>query len=149
MSESIQQRGGSANGAAEQAAERVYQEWDDALGRKDVSDCIELYTPDCTLESPLVRNLLGSERGVVQGIDNLRDFVTVVFERTPDSRKRYRTGFFTDGRTITWEYPRVTPDGEQMDLVEVMELKDGLIHQHRVYWGWSGVDVLTRDAYRR
>ena len=27
-----------------------------------------------------------------------------------------------------WEYPRATPDGEQMDFVEVMEIDDdGLI----------------------
>lgn len=24
-----------------------------------------------------------------------------------------------------------------MELVEVMDIEDGLIH-HRVYWGWSG-----------
>jgi hypothetical protein len=34
-----------------------------------------------------------------------------------------------------WEYPRDTPDGEQMAFVEVMELKGGLIQHHRVYWG--------------
>jgi hypothetical protein len=30
--------------------------------------------------------------------------------------------------------------GEQMDLVEVMELNDeGLIQHHKVYWGWFGL----------
>ena len=49
-----------------------------------------------------------------------------------------------------WEYPRATPDGEQMDFVEVMELnEEGLIQNHRVYWGWYGVGVLSRDAYHR
>ena len=43
--------------------------------------------------------------------------------------------------------PRETPSGEQMDFVEVMELEDGLIHAHRVYWGWRGVDVLINDQY--
>jgi hypothetical protein len=42
---------------------------------------------------------------------------------------------------VTWEYPRVSPDGPQMELVEVMEVEvmeveDGLIKAHRVYWGW-------------
>ena len=41
-----------------------------------------------------------------------------------------------------WEYPRATPTGEQIDLVEVMELRDGLIQRHRVYWGWFGVKAL-------
>ena len=54
----------------------------------------------------------------------------------PHSRKRYREGFFTDGRKLIWEYPRATPNGDQMDFVESMELNDeGLISRHRVYWG--------------
>jgi hypothetical protein len=36
-----------------------------------------------------------------------------------------------------------------MDLVEVMDVKNGLIHHHRVYWGWKSVKVLEDDAYRR
>ena len=47
------------------------------------------------------------------------------------------------------EYPRVTVDGQQMDLVEVMELNDGLIQRHRAYWGWLGVKLLAEDGYRR
>jgi hypothetical protein len=42
------------------------------------------------------------------------------------------TGYLTDGQTLMWEYPRVTPDGEQMDFVGVMEVRNGLIHRHRV-----------------
>ena len=49
-----------------------------------------------------------------------------------------------------WEYPRSTPQGDQMDFVEVMELNDeGLIQYHRVYWGWYGFGVLQRDEYHR
>jgi len=28
-----------------------------------------------------------------------------------------------------------------MDFVEVMEIEDELIHAHRVYWVWRGVDA--------
>lgn len=48
-----------------------------------------------------------------------------------------------------WAYPREAPDGEQMDFVEVMALRNGLIRHHRVYWGWFGVRVLLCDEYRR
>ncbi len=41
------------------------------------------------------------------------------------------------------------PEGEQMDFVEVMEIDDGLIHAHRVYWGWRGVDIILQDQYHR
>ena len=61
----------------------------------------------------------------------------------------HRAGFFTDGHRATWEYPRETPDGDQMDFVEVMEVEDGLIQAHRVYWGWRGMDILMKDQYHR
>jgi len=132
-----------------QAADRIYHKWDDALGAKDVEAAIALYTRDCTLESPLVRHLLRSEEGIVDGREKLREFIGVVFERTPAVRERYREGFFTDGRKLMWEYPRQKPDGEQMDFVEVMETRDGLIHRHCVYWGWYGVKLLQEDRYHR
>jgi hypothetical protein len=132
------------------SAEQIYHDWDEALGRKDVEAAIALYAPDCILESPLVCHLLKSERGVVEGRDKLRDFVHLVFSRTPSTRQRYRNGFFTDGRKLIWEYPRATPNGEQMDFVESMEINDdGLIQRHCVYWGWYGVGVLQRDAYHQ
>jgi ketosteroid isomerase-like protein len=134
---------------AVQAVERVYRLWDEALGAKDVEAAAALYAPDTVLESPLVRHLLKSERGVIEGRENLRSFLRLVFERTPPSRRRYRSGFFTDGRKLIWEYPRRTPDGDQMDFVEAMEIEDGLIRRHCVYWGWFGVKVIEQDRYRR
>jgi hypothetical protein len=50
--------------------------------------------------------------------------------------------FFSNGRQLTWEYPRATPQGDQVDLVEVMDIAGGLIAYHRVYWGWVGFKVL-------
>jgi SnoaL-like domain len=131
-------------------AERIYHDWDEALGRKDVDAAMTLYARDCVFESPLVCHLIKSERGVVEGRDKLREFVSLVFARTPTVRQRYRKGFFTDGRKLIWEYPRATPSGEQMDFMESMEINDdGLIQRHCVYWGWYGVGVLRRDAYHQ
>ena len=130
-----------------QAAERIYHAWDEALGRRTR----RRHAPLCTgryLESPLVRHLLGTEEGVIRGRDNLREFVEKVLARTPPSRQRYRDGFFTDGRRLIWEYPRAAKDGQQMDLVEAMDIVDGLIQRHCVYWGWLAVKVLEEDRYR-
>jgi len=129
-------------------AERIYHEWDEALGRKDIDAAMKLYALDIVLESPLVRHLLGGAEGVVRGRDNLRDFVKLVFASAPPLRRRHREGFFTDGRRLMWEYPRAAPDGPQMDLVEVMDIADGLIRRHCVYWGWLGVKVLEEDGHR-
>ena len=128
--------------------DRIYEAWDDALGRKDLDAAMALYADDATLESPLVCHLLGRERGVLQGKPALRSFVAEVFERTPPSRRRHRSVLFTDGRRALWEYPREAPDGEQLDLLESMDIRDGLIQHHRVYWGWNGVNTLLGDRYR-
>ena len=98
-------------------AERIYHEWDKALGAKDLDAAPALYAPDATIESPLVAHLLGKKKGVCQGHDELRQFIAKVFQHQPPQRKHFRTGYFTDGAKIMWEYPRVTPDGEQMDFV--------------------------------
>lgn len=126
-------------------AERIYRLWDEALGNKDLEAALALYAPDASIESPLVQHLMQTKHGVVSGTDNLREFITRVFRTNPPQRKRFKQGFFSDGQVITWEYPRQSPDGDQMDLVEVMEIVDGLIQRHRVYWGWYALNVL-RDS---
>lgn len=130
------------------AARRIYQEWDEALGNADLEGSLRLYTADATLESALVRHLTGAESGVIEGRDALRRFVEKVYAQPLPGRTRYRTGLLTDGTTLMWEYPRVTPSGQQVDLVEVMELEDGLIRRHRVYWGWLGIKTLQQTPRR-
>lgn len=47
---------------------------------------------------------------------------------------------------LVWEYPRQTPDGEQVDILELMEIRNGLIVNHRIYWGWFGTQMLIKSA---
>lgn len=125
----------------------VHERWNEALRNKDVDAAIALYAPDTVLESPLVRHLIKSKEGIVRGREKLREFVTMVFANQPASRRTYRKGFFTDGHTLMWEYPRAAPDGDQMDFVEVMEIENGLIAYHRVYWGWYGLRILEENRH--
>jgi len=117
----------------------IFEAWDAALGARDLDASMALYQPDATLESPLVRHLLGTDEGIVRGRENLRAFVARVFASERPERRRFRVGFLTDGSRVTWEYPRQSGDGDQMDIVEVMEVRDELIQHHRVYWGWYSV----------
>lgn len=134
---------------AEAAIEHIFTAWDAALGGKDREAALALYADDATLESPLVCHLLGTEQGIVRGRAALSRFIDRVFAHQPPKRRRFRTGYLTDGTRLTWEYPRVSPDGEQMDIVEVMEIADGLIAHHRVYWGWLGVGMIVSGQHPR
>ena len=104
------------------------------------------------LESPLVPALLdGWPSGVLRGQQELRPFVEAAIRKRPnDAIRGYRTGgYLTDGRMLFWEYPRATPQGDQLELAEVMEIEDGLIRCHRIYWGWVGFDRLLKHARDR
>ncbi|MGH9898601.1 MAG: nuclear transport factor 2 family protein [Pyrinomonadaceae bacterium] len=131
------------------AVERIYHEWDKAWSNDDLDAMIALYAPDAVLESPLIPHLLGTKTGICQGRDEIRVLLETAAPRKPGKRTFNRAGYFTDGRLLVWEYPRTTPDGEQMDFFEVMEIEGGLIKKHRVYWGWRGFGVIKADAYHK
>jgi len=135
--------------ATHREIERIYNTWDKMLAKRDVEGALALYAPDATLESPLIPHLLQTERGICRGTEQLGHFLTIVFQRTPARRRHFRSGYFTDGKRLIWEYPRQTPDGEQMNFAEVMDIEQGLIKHHRVYWGWFGVQIMKSDKYRR
>jgi hypothetical protein len=137
-------------GSGSTPVERMYFAWNDALSRNDADALLALYAKDAVLESPLVPHLLGTERGVLHGHEELRPLLDKLADRKPPTRQYHRTGYLTDGKRLIWEYPRDSGQGDQMDFVEAMELNDdGLIQKHCVYWGWFGVRILQRDQYRR
>jgi hypothetical protein len=131
--------------------ERIYNEWDKALSSNDVDALMQLYAEDAIIESPLIPHLLKKERGICKGAKEIRELLDIVAERKPSKRKYFRSDFLTDGkRKFMWEYPRSTPQGDQMDFAEVMELnEEGRIGYHRVYWGWYGFGVLQHNEYHQ
>jgi hypothetical protein len=130
-----EQKSGSLNGLSYPEIERIYREWDEALSKNDSTALVALYAPDATLESPAVSHLMGTEKGICRGREELKTLFDIVGQRKQNIRQFYRSGYFTDGKKLMWEYPHTTPEGDQMDFVEVMEIENGLIQKHRVYWG--------------
>lgn len=130
-------------------AERIHHAWNDALATKNAEALIALYAEDAMIESPLVRYLLDTDEGVCKGRDAIRAFIPLVFKHQPKERRTHRNPVSTDGHVMMWEYPRATPEGDQMDFTEVMEIENGRIRRHRVYWGWYGVRTLTTGSHSR
>jgi steroid Delta-isomerase len=122
----------------------VWTEWHEATTTRDRDRMAALYTPDATFESPTVVALTGASDGILHGAGNIADLLLKVWEATPDALGEwYRTpDYYTNGSLLMWEYPSQTPTGRQAGLVESMDLDDGLIAHHRVYWGWVGVGAL-------
>jgi len=131
------------------AAEHIYREWMKRLAARTSTAALKLYAPDAVLESPLVRHILGGAEGIIRGRDDLRSFVD---NGLPAVRLRYgnatRDGFLTDGKRLIWEYPRLAPNGQQIDLVEAMDIAAGSFSGIACIGGWLGVKVLEEDGYR-
>ena len=129
--------------------ERIYKLWDKYARDVDVNGLLSLYTSDATLETPVIPAILNTETGVLKGHSELRHFFEEGGRRRPNELVRWHREperFFFDGRRLMWEYPRKAPDGSQIELVEVMDLSNGLIQYHRIYWGWFGIQRLIQSA---
>ncbi|MGD8379462.1 MAG: nuclear transport factor 2 family protein [Gammaproteobacteria bacterium] len=131
--------------------ERIYRLWDRYAREGDIEGLLSLYTGDAILETPVINAIFDTDNGVLQGRDALRHFFIEGTRRRPNALVRwYREPgrFFFDGERLIWEYPRQAPDGNQIEIVEIMDLADGLIAHHRIYWGWFGVRQLIDSARR-
>lgn len=129
-------------------AQLVHDEWDRRTRAHDIDGLLELYLPDAVLESPLVPRVMDSTSGVLTGHRQLREFFERGTRGRPNELVRFhRSGqfLFADGR-LFWEYPRRTPDGDQVDIAEVMDLHGQRIARHRIYWGWFGTPLLQRTS---
>ena len=88
------------------------------------------------------------DSGVLHGREAILAFLQEGTRRRPNELVRwYRTGrYFVSGDTLVWEYPRHTPDGNQVDILELMQIQSGKIQWHRIYWGWFGTQMLIQSA---
>jgi hypothetical protein len=137
-----------AEHGAKAAAEFIFHEWDRRARSRDVAGLVDLYAEHAVLESPLVPRILGQPSGVLRGKDELARFFEGGGRRRPNELVRWhRSGsYLWDGHTLSWEYQRMTPEGDQVDIAEVMDVADGRITAHRIYWGWFGTEMLIASA---
>ena len=130
-------------------ARHIYEQWHQAAKNRDTAALIALYADDAELESPLVPVILGRDSGILRGHAEILVFLEEGSRRRPNELVRwYRDGrYLAAGKLLVWEYPRQTPDGSQVDILELMELDDdGKIRRHRIYWGWFGTQMLIASA---
>jgi ketosteroid isomerase-like protein len=127
----------------------VFDEWHRTIRDRDIDGLVALYAEDAIFESPAVAALNGGADGMLRGRSEIRSYFEKNFFAKMDKTviEWFRTGkYFTDGTILEWEYPRQSPKGNQNDIVESMDLKDGLIKHHRVYWGWVGMKNILDAA---
>jgi hypothetical protein len=130
----------------------IYERWHEALMSRDLAAMVALYAEDAVMETPSVLAMFPErEDGVLRGRGEIKKLFVRNFSALAQAfSDLYRTGlFFSNGRLLTWEYPRQTPHGEQVDLFESMDIENRLIVHHRVYWGWKGLRTLLAARERK
>ena len=128
----------------------IYEKWHQYAKERDVEALIALYADHAVFESPLVPAILDRTNGVLNGKDDIKFFLQEGTKRRPNELvKWFRRGdYLTNGRLLVWEYPRQTDEGEQIDILELMEIENGLIQQHRIYCGWKGCLLISQGLAR-
>lgn len=69
--------------------ERIYEAWDRYARTVDTEGRLSLYAEDAVLETPLIPVILGVERGLLKGHDELRAFFDEGARRRPSELVRW------------------------------------------------------------
>jgi ketosteroid isomerase-like protein len=125
----------------------AFDEWHRAVKDQDAGGMAALYAHDGVLETPARASPVARAGGRRRA--RQRRHREVLRAKLPGRSGEgvfedwFRSGqYFTDGQLLIWEYPRETPKGDQTDVIESMDLENGQITHHRVYWGWVGFSKL-------
>ena len=108
--------------------------WFKAFNEQNLENLLELYDDSAEHYSPKLKIREPETNGLIKGKDALRNWWKDCFERLPTLR--YQVNKLTaDSEQIFMEYTRKV-DGEQdMEIGEVLEIKDEKIVFSRVYHG--------------
>src|SRR5436190_1725991 len=93
----------------------IYQRWHETVLGRDLDGLMALYAQDAIFETPLILATMDDRsEGILRGSAEIRPFFEAAFRKPQGGLGRwYRTGtFFSNGRQLTWEYPRETPEGD-------------------------------------
>lgn len=108
--------------------------WFKAFNEQNLDDLLDLYDGSAQHYSPKLKAREPQTNGLIKGKETLRNWWKDCFERLPTLK--YQVNKLTaDSRQIFMEYTRKVEGEEDMEIREVLEIKDGKIVFSRVYHG--------------
>lgn len=131
---------------------QIFELWDNYAKTGNIPGLLSLYADDAHFETPLVPILMEREDGTLKTKKDLELFFLEGTKRRPNELVRWhRTGkYFIDENILIWEYPRETPIGNQVDIIEFIEMNvEGKIKRHKIYWGWFGTQMLIKSSLNK
>lgn len=108
--------------------------WFKAFNDHNLENLLELYDDDAEHFSPKLKIRQPETDGLIRGKDSLRKWWKDCFERLPTLK--YSVNKLTaDSDQVFMEYTRKVEGEEDMQIGEVLEIKNGKIVFSRVYHG--------------
>lgn len=108
--------------------------WFDAFNRHDLEALLSLYHADAKHYSPKLKQRKPETLGLIQGKIALKEWWEDAFMRLPSLKYELKK-FTADDMQVFMEYTRHVEGEANLEVGEVLEIKEGLIIFSRVYHG--------------
>ena len=112
----------------------IAKKWLQAFNEHNLEDLLVLYDEHAEHFSPKLMIRKPETNGLIKGKAAMRNWWQDAFERLPQLSYQEKTITANEER-VFMEYIRIVPGENDMNVAEVLEIKDGLIVASRVYHG--------------
>ncbi|MEO8086573.1 MAG: nuclear transport factor 2 family protein [Bacteroidota bacterium] len=112
----------------------IAKKWLNAFNEHDLEKLLELYDASAVHFSPKLKAKKPETNGMVKGKEAMRDWWRDAFQRLPGLVYKEQS-LTANSERVFMEYERIVPGEENMNVAEVLEIKNGLISASRVYHG--------------
>ena len=108
--------------------------WLEAFNTKQLERLLDLYDDNAEHYSPKLKLRMPETNGLVKGKSTMREWWQDAFDRLPTLHYKVKT-ITADTDRVFMEYTRTVQGEEDMDVAEVLVVKEGKIIFSRVYHG--------------
>lgn len=112
----------------------IAKQWLKAFNDHNLENLLSLYDENAEHFSPKLRTRKPETNGLIKGKMALKMWWQDAFERLPDLTYKEIT-ITADRNHAVMEYTRIVSGEENMNVAEVLEIRNGLIVASRVYHG--------------
>ena len=112
----------------------IAKNWLQAFNKHDLEKLLSLYDDNAEHYSPKLKIRNPGSNGIIKGKNALSDWWKDAFDRLPDLFYKEKIITANDDR-VFMEYTRIVNGEENINVAEVLEIRNGLIIASRVYHG--------------
>ncbi len=110
----------------------IAKKWLKAFNEHHLENLLALYDDDAVHFSPKLKLRRPETNGFIKGKAEMKEWWQDAFQRLPNLAYLEKT-ITADNDHVFMEYTRVVPGEENMNVAEVLEIKNDLIIASRVY----------------